>query len=178
MARRKKADRSNEPRLVNRQSVPAIESVERPLKVAMILSGVLLGVGVVMFCLGGGVAVGRIADGWGFAMSAVPNWGKPWGLVLMAAAAAYVLGPISLFRNPERGSIVMTIISGLSVLIGTPLITTTTEIFYNLFQTTKSRPDWVDSVWGYFTILNIAIVVALYRAYPTTEKAPEGAGAQ
>ena len=101
-------------------------------------------------------------------MSAVSNWGRPWGVVLIVAAAAYLIGPVWLLARPSGGSIVMMILSGLSVLVGTPLITTTTEILYNLFQETKARPDWVDSVWGYYMILNVALIVALYKAYPTS----------
>ena len=99
-------------------------------------------------------------------MGAGTNWGRPGGAVLLVAAAADVVGPFFLLARPRNGSIALIIICGLSVLVGTPIITTTTEIFYNLFQETKSRPDWVDSVWAYFMILHIAIGVAVYRAYP------------
>ena len=99
-------------------------------------------------------------------MSAVPNWGQPWGVVLLLAGCAYVVGPIWLFTRPRNGSIMMLIVAGLSVLLGTPLITTTTEIFYNLFQETKSRPEWVTSVWAYFTIINVAIAGSVIRAFP------------
>ncbi len=153
-----------------------VEPVAGPLRAARILSGLILLLGLMMLVLGGGIAAGRITDGWGFPMSAVPNWGRPWGAVLMLAAAAYIGGPILLFARPQAGSIVMLIVSGLSVLVGTPLITTTTEIFYNLFQEAKSRPDWVDSVWGCFMIVNVAIAIAVYRAYPTPggEKSKHG----
>ncbi len=152
--------------------------VKKPLLVAQLLSVVLLLVGLVMMALAGGVLAGRITDGWGFPMSAVSNWGRPWGAVLLVAAAAYVVGPFFLLARPRNGSIVLIIICGLSVLVGTPVITTATEIFYNLFQETKSRPDWVDAVWGYYMILNIAIIVALFRAYPVpeTEGKPARAG--
>ena len=66
----------------------------------------------------------------------------------------------------------MLIVAGLSVIVGTPLITTTTEIFYNLFQETKSRPEWVTSVWGYFMIVNVAIAVSLCKAYPLASDTP------
>ena len=152
--------------------------VKKPLLVAQLLSVVLLLVGLVMMALAGGVLAGRITDGWGFPMSAVSNWGRPWGAVLLVAAAAYVVGPFFLLARPRNGSIALIIICGLSVLVGTPIITTTTEIFYNLFQETKSRPDWVDSVWGYFMIINVAIAVSLCKAYPlaseTTATANEG----
>ena len=140
--------------------------VEKPLRIARILSGVILALGLLILVLGGGVSIGRITEGWGFPMSAVPNWGRPWGVVLMLGAAAYIVGPVLLFARPRTGSVVMLIIAGLSVVLGTPLITTTTEILYNLFQETKSRPDWVDSVWGYFMIINVSIAVALCKAYP------------
>ena len=58
------------------------------------------------------------------------------------------------------------IVSGLCVLVGTPVITTTTEILYNLSQEMKSRPDWVDAIWGYYMILHIALIIALFRAFP------------
>lgn len=148
--------------------------VARPLRVARILSGLILVLGVVMLFLGTGVATGRITEGWGFPMSAVPNWGRIWGVVLIVAAVAYIAGPVMMFVRPRGGSILMMIVSGLSVLVGTPLITTTTEIFYNLFQETLSRPDWVDSVWGYYMIVNVGICVAVYRAYPPP---PQTAGA-
>ena len=51
-------------------------------------------------------------------------------------------------------------------------------LFYNLFQEAKSRPDWVDAVWGYFMIVQIANIVALYRAYPVPEDKPTAARAQ
>ena len=140
------------------------ELAKKPLSIARVFSAALLLVGVVMLILGGGVLSGRIADGWGFPMSAVSNWGRPWGLVLMVAGTAYVVCPVLLFLKPQKGTVVMMVLSGLSVLIGTPLITTTTEIFYNLFQETKSRPDWVDSIWGYFMIVNVAVAIAVYRA--------------
>ena len=143
-----------------------IQPVERPLLVAKGLSGILLLLGFVMVILGAGVAAGRITDGWGFPMSAVSNWGRVWGLVLLVAGAAHVIAPMMLFARPQGGSIVMMIVAGLSVLVGTPVITTTTEILYNLFQESNSRPDWVDAVWAYYMILNIACIVALYRAFP------------
>ena len=141
------------------------ELVKKPLSIARALSAVLALVGVVMLILGGGVLAGRITEGWGFPMSAVPNWGRPWGLVLMAAGTAYVVCPVLLYLKPQKGTVAMLILSGLSVIIGTPLITTTTEIFYNLFQETKSRPGWVDSIWGYFMIVNVAVAIAVYRAH-------------
>ena len=93
--------------------------------------------------------------------------------MLIVAAAAYIVGPVMLFVRPRSGSILMMIVSGLSVLVGVPLITTATEILYNLFQETPSRPGWVDSVWGYYMIVNVGICVAVYRAYPPP---PETAG--
>ncbi len=146
--------------------------IEGPLRFARALSAVILALGLLMLALGGGVVAGVIKEGWGFPMSAVPNWGKPWGSVLMLAGTAYVVGPVLLFTRPRNGSIVMLIVAGLSVIIGTPLIATTTEIFYNLFQETKSRPDWVDSVWGYFMIVNVAIAVSLCKAYPLASETP------
>ncbi len=138
----------------------------KSLRMACVLSVVILLVGVVMLILGAGILSGRITEGWGFPMSAVPNWGRPWGLVLMLAGVAYVACPVLLFVRPKSGSVAMMIVSGLSVLLGTPLITTAIEIFYNLFQETmKSRPNWVDSIWGYFIIINVAIVVAIYRTH-------------
>ena len=122
-----------------------------------------------MLILGGGVAMGRITQGWGFPMSSVPNWGRLWGVVLLIAGMAYIVGPIRLFQNPRKGSVVMMIVSGLSVLVGTPLITSAVEIGYNLFQETKSRPDWVDSVWGYTMLLHVAILIALCKTYPVIQ---------
>jgi len=153
-----------------------VRPLEGPMRVAKGLSAALAVVGLVMATMGVGVAVGRITEGWGFPMSAVPNWGRPWGAVLMVAGAIYVLGPIVLLVRPRKGSIVMMTVAGLSVLVGTPLISTTAEIVYNLFQQTKSRPDWVDSIWAYFIILNIAICVALYRAFPEPETNPKTEG--
>ena len=155
-----------------------IEVAPKPLRIAQVLCSVILIIGTVMLVLGAGVLFGIIKEGWGFPMSAVPNWGGPWGLVLIAAAAAYIVGPVWLFIGPERGSIMMIIVSALSVLVGTPLITTTTEIFYNLFQETKSRPDWIDSVWGYFMFLHIATVIALCRAYPVPDDTTKTADAR
>lgn len=146
--------------------------IEGPLRVARVLSAMILALGLVMLTLGGGVVAGVIKDGWGFPMSAVPNWGKPWGAVLMLVGVAYVVGPLLLFTRPRNGSIVMLIVAGLSVIVGTPLIATTTEIFYNLFQETKFRPDWLDSVWGYFMIVNVAIAVSLCKAYPLADETP------
>lgn len=137
-----------------------------PLRIARILSAIILCVGLVMVALGGAVAAGMIKDGWGFPMSAVPNWGRAWGVVLVLAGCAYVVGPIWLFTRPRNGSIMMLIVAALSVVVGTPLITTTSEIFYNLFQETKSRPEWATSVWAYFTIINVAIAVSVMRAFP------------
>ncbi len=153
------------------QAAAVPELAKKPLAIARVLSVVLLLLGVVMLILGGGVLAGRITEGWGFPMSAVPNWGRPWGAVLMFAGGAYVVCPILLFLRPRKGTVAMMIVAGLSVLVGTPLITTTTEIFYNLLADTDCladwttcRPDWVDSVWGYFMILNVAVIVAVYRA--------------
>lgn len=137
----------------------------KPLRIACLLSVVILLIGVLMWILGAGVVSGRITEGWGFPMSAVPNWGRPWGVVLMLAGIAYVACPVLLFIRPKSGSVAMMIVSGLSVILGTPLITTAVEIFYNLFQETKSRPNWVDSIWGYFIIINVAIVVAIYHTH-------------
>ncbi len=146
------------------------QRAKKPLQVATVFSVLILLVGIVMLILGGGVVSGKITDGWGFPMSAVPNWGRPWGLVLMLAGIAYVVCPILLLIRPKNGSLAMMIVSGLSVLLGTPLITTTTEIFYNLFQDTKSRPDWVDSVWAYFIIVHVVILIAIYRAHSPHER--------
>ncbi len=170
MAKRKN-NKSKDQRRSAAQGRPIIGAVPKPLLIARILCLAILIIGAVMLLLGSGVLFGFIKEGWGFPMSAVPNWGSLWGLALLVGAAAYIIGPIWLFVGPERGSIIMIIVSALSVLIGTPLITTTTEIFYNLFQETKSRPDWVDSVWGYFIFLHIATVIALMRAYPVPDDA-------
>lgn len=150
-----------------------IEPVPRPLLVAKGLGGIVLLLGLIMVLLGAGVAAGRITDGWGFPMSAVSNWGQIWGLVLIVAGAAQVIAPALLIARPQSGSIVMMIVSGLCVLVGTPVITTTTEILYNLSQEMKSRPDWVDAIWGYYMILHIALIIALFRAFPVpTDAAP------
>ncbi len=150
-----------------RKSEPAVKGPEKPLRVARALSTVLLLVGAVMLFLGGGVLTGAIEEGWGFPMSPVPNWGQPWGAVLVAAAIMYIVGPALLYVRPERGSIFLMIVCGLSVVLGVPVIESTTEILYNLFQDVKSRPIWSDSVWAYFTILHVVICVALYKAYPS-----------
>lgn len=168
--KRRKRTESAEPNAsAPTQSKSALVVKEKPLRVAKALCGVLLLVGAIMLCMGIGVASGTIKEGWGFPMSAVPNWGKPWGMALIIAATAYIVGPILLLTRPQRGSIVLLIVCGLSVVIGVPLITTTTEIFYNLFQETKSRPAWIDSVWAYYMFLNVGICVALYKAYPPPE---------
>lgn len=163
------APRENAP--LDGSSGVAREPAAKPLTVAKGLSAVLLMIGLVMLVLGGGVLTGKITQGWGFPMSAVPNWGKPWGAVLMLAGAAYVICPILLFLRPGKGAVVMMIVCGLSVLVGTPLITTTTEIFYNLIAQhdcqadwTICRPDWIDSIWGYFMIVNIGVLIAIYKA--------------
>lgn len=166
--RRKKKDQQGEP--MSRPTV--LGPIEGPLRVARVLSAAVLALGLVMVALGVGVVAGIIQGGWGFPMSAVPNWGRPWGVVLMLAGVAYVVAPILLFTRPRNGSVVMLIVAGFSVIVGTPLIATTTEIFYNLFQETKSRPDWVDSVWGYFMIVNVAIAVSLCKAYPLAGETP------
>ena len=142
------------------------EQAGRALRVARILSALILLIGVVMLILGAGVVSGRITEGWGFPMSAVPNWGRLWGAVLMLAAVAYIACPVLLLLKPQKGTVDVMILAGLNVLVGTPLITTTTEILYNLFQESKSRPDWVDSVWGFFMMINIAAVIAVYRTSP------------
>lgn len=144
----------------------------RPLQIARGVSGVLLLVGLVMVVLGVSVLSGKVTEGWGFPMSAVPNWGRPWGAVLVLAGAAYVVGSLFLFVRPVTGTIVMLIVCGLGVLIGTPVITTTTEIFYNLVAQYDCKADWtkchptslIDSVWGYFMIANVAVLVAIYKA--------------
>lgn len=143
----------------------------KPLSVAKGFSCVLLLVGLVMLVLGGGVLTGKITEGWGFPMSAVSNWGKPWGAILMAGALAYITAPILLFVRPQKGTLLIMAVCGLSVLVGTPLITTTTEIFYNLIAQhdcqadwTLCHPNWIDSVWGYFMIVNVGILVATYKA--------------
>lgn len=149
------------------RAAKTITAVEGPLKIARTLSVLIFLHGLVMLILGGGVISGAIGSGWGFPMSSVPNWGRPWGVALLIGAGAYLAGPALLFRRPQRGSIVLLIVSSLSVAIGTPLITTTTEIAFNLFKETKIRPTWIDSIWAYYMILHVATVVALYRAYPT-----------
>ena len=143
----------------------------KPLSVAKAFSCVLLLIGLVMLVLGGGVLTGRITEGWGFPMSAVSNWGKPWGAILMVGALAYIAAPIFLFVRPQKGTLLIMAVCGLSVLVGTPLITTTTEIFYNLLAQhdcqadwTLCHPNWIDSVWGYFMIVNVGILVATYKA--------------
>lgn len=154
----------------------------KPLAVAKGFSAVLLLVGLVMLVLGAGVLTGRITEGWGFPMSAVPNWGRPWGAVLIIAALAYVAFPILLFVRAEKGLVAMMIVCGLSVLVGTPLITTTTEILYNLLTQhdcqadwTLCRPNWIDSVWGYFMVVNIGVLVGTYKAItPQTQSADSG----
>lgn len=142
----------------------------RPMQVARALSALMFVLGGVMLVLGVGVVSGSISEGWGFPMSAVSNWGRPWGVVLVLAAAAYLIGPVLLYVRPRTGVAAMMVIAGLSVVLGVPLVTTTAEILYNLFQETKSRPMWVDSVWGYSMIVNVGICVALYRACPPPSK--------
>ncbi len=164
-----------QPKREHKFSPPATVSVElakKPLAVAQAISAVLLLVGLVMLVLGGGVLTGRITEGWGFPMSAVPNWGRPWGAVLMIAGGAYIACPILILLRPRKGTIAMMIVSGLSVLVGTPLITTTTEIFYNLLAKTDCQADWttchpywIDSVWGYFMVVNVANLIAIYRTH-------------
>lgn len=169
MAPQKRQSKGTPERVAPPVAPSELAPVEGPLRIAKGLSAALAAIGLVMFSMGVGVAVGKITEGWGFPMSAVPNWGRPWGLVLMAAGAIYVIGPALLVIRKSRGPATMMIIAASSVLLGTPLITTTAEIVYNLFQQTKSRPDWIDSVWAYFIMLNIGICVALYRAYPAAE---------
>lgn len=163
----------------------AREPAAKPLAVAKGFSGVLLLIGLVMLLLGGGVLSGKITEGWGFPMSAVPNWGRPWGAVLMLAGAAYVICPTILFLRPAKGAVVMMIVCGLSVLVGTPLITTSTEIFYNLIAQhdcqadwTVCRPDWIDSIWGYFMIVNIGVLIAIYKALDPESDAKKSAAPQ
>lgn len=184
MAKGKRARKQQQQRdAMQAAAVP--ELAKKPLTIARVLSVVLLLLGVVMLILGGGVLAGRITEGWGFPMSAVPNWGRPWGAVLMFAGGAYVVCPILLLLRPHKGTVAMMIVAGLSVLVGTPLITTTTEIFYNLLADTDCRadwttcrPDWVDSVWGYFMMLNVAIIVAVYRADSGPEHQAEASTAK
>jgi hypothetical protein len=180
MAKRKqknKGDTKPAPSTQHSQSAPAstqhrsTDLRPKPLKVAKGLSGVLLLVGLVMLVLGGGVLTGKITEGWGFPMSAVSNWGKPWGAILIVGALAYIVAPLLLFVRPQKGTLLIMAVCGLSVLVGTPLITTTTEIFYNLLAQhdcqadwTLCHPNWIDSVWGYFMIVNIGILVATYKA--------------
>lgn len=171
--KRKGKQRDKKP--AGRERKVEVEVVTKPLHAAQALSVPLVLLGALMLVLGGGVLIGRITEGWGFPMSEVPNWGRPWGFVLMVAGVAYIVGPLFLFARPFKGSIVLMIISGLSILIGTPLITTSMEILYNLFQETKSRPGWIESAWGYFMIIQVAICVALYKAFPAgTQSADAG----
>ena len=169
MARQKRKRKVTADKAVPLLASAGVPLVEGPLRTANGLCTALAVVGLVMFATGMGVTLGGITDGWGFPMSAVPNWGRPWGLVLAAAGALYVYGLVLILLRPRTGSAVMILISGLSVLLGTPLITTTAEIVYNLFRETKARPDWIDSIWAYFIILNVAICVAICRAYPAPE---------
>jgi len=120
-----------------------------------------------MLVLGLGVSSGRITQGWGFPMSAVPNWGRPWGLVLVVAGVIYTVGPVLLWLRPRGGSTAMKITSGLSILVGTPLITTTTEILYNLSRDPAAMqiPDWADAVWGYFMIVHVVVLIGIYQAH-------------
>ena len=143
------------------------EQTEKPLVVARMLSALILLTGAVMLIGGAGVVSGRITEGWGFPMSAVSNWGRPWGAVLMLAAIAYIVCPLLLLARAKSGLVAMMILAGLNVLVGTPLITSTTEIIYNLFQETKSIPDWEDSVWVFFMLINIATAIAVYLAHPS-----------
>lgn len=166
---KKRKDKEGGPQPATRDVVQ-LELAKKPLAVARALSALLLLVGLFMLVLGGGVLSGRITEGWGFPMSAVPNWGRPWGAVLMLGGFGYVVCPILLFARPQKGTVAMMILAGLGVLLGTPLITTTTEIFYNLLAQkdcqadwTQCRPDWIDSVWGYFMIVNVATLIAIYR---------------
>jgi hypothetical protein len=136
----------------------------KALAVGRALSGVVVVIGALLLLLGFGVGTGRITDGWGFPMSAVPNWGRPWGLALIAFGLAYVLGPGFFFRNPRRGYVPMLLVSGFSILLGTPVFTSAVEIACNLGRTNKIRPDWVDAVWAYYMILHVSICIALCRS--------------
>lgn len=153
------------------------QQAKQPLLYARVLGVLIVLCGAAMLVLGVGILTGRISDGWGFPMSAVPNWGRPWGAVLALAGLAYLACPVLLFVRPRKGVVAMLILCGLNVLIGTPLITTTTEILFNLSRDEKFRPDWVDSVWGYFMLINIGVIIAIYRALSSDQRQTETAPA-
>lgn len=137
----------------------------RPIRIAKILSAVLLLLGVALGYLGVRLAAGLIPQAWwGFPMSPIPNLGKPWGLVLLVVGAAYIIFPILLLARPLKGWVPMMVMSGLSVLLGTPVIQSATEMIYNGLRAGDfQRPEWADSVWAYYMMLHIAILVALYK---------------
>ena len=130
---------------------------------AKCLSAIMILVGITILILACGVLTGRITEGWGFPSSPVPNLGRWWGVPLLAAAILYIACPIYLFVQPDRGCTVVMIMGGINVLLGTPIIQSSTEILYNCFQEVKSRPDWTDAVWVVFMMINIGIIVVTYR---------------
>lgn len=142
----------------------ALTTDQRPLKLIRWLSGIMLILGIVIFVVGVGVASGNITRGWGrpeIPLSPVPNWGQPWGLVLIVAASAYVLCPLYFLTHPQSGWKAMMILGGLNVLIGTPIIQTSTEILYYYGSYRQLIvPELDDSMWFIFIVINIAIALA------------------
>ena len=147
---------------------------EKMLRIARGMSVILLRLGLTIFILGAGVATGRITELGDFPMRVTPDWGKSWGVVLLVASVAYMVGPILLFLRPSKGWVAMMIICALNVVpLGVPIMISSTEILYNLFQEQPRRPEWAESVWAYFVFLNIGILIALYKY-----SAPKSEGAQ
>jgi hypothetical protein len=114
-----------------------------------------------MMLVGAGVLAGRIASGWGFPLSPVPNWGRPWGAVLFLAGAVCVTGPIIYWFKPPLGWRIMLGISVGSLLVGTPVIQSVAEIVSNLGRTTPTWSPSVDSVWALWMMLHVAILLTL-----------------
>jgi hypothetical protein len=134
-----------------------------PTRIVEGLSAVLMLLGAVLVCLGVGVCLGWITQGWGFPLSPISNWGRVWGIFLLACGICYVAAPIALRIRPREGWHVLTIVCGASVLLGTPIIQSATEMVYNLFRDVPRRPDGVNAVWAFYMILIIALLVALYH---------------
>ena len=138
--------------------------LERPLRFAKGLAAVILVVGVVVTFTGILVLLGVIREGWGFPMSAVPNFGRIWGMALIVAGGLNTAAAGWLFVNAQKGAPLLLVVGALNVPFSVPILTTTIEILYNLTREEKIRPVWIDAVWAYFLIVNVALLVALYQA--------------
>ena len=140
---------------------------------ARTLSVVLILLGVVLVGLGGGLILGVIPRSWGFSLSPISFWGRKWAIVLILFGAAYLVCPIWFLVRPRQTWLAMLIVCGISLLSGTPVIQSSTEILYNLTRDQPRRPDWANAVWAFYMMVVTGLLVALYQLSPPQEASTE-----